>query len=212
MFKKSLSIYCLILLCTTSIAYTKEQSQKQSVSSTKKTTQTHSAHNKITEQTKKKNISSQTAIEKQPANQDKEISNEEKVEKVEKVEMRPPYQTDVEVTGTYYLAKNHIIRDVYITTPINNKFYFKVFAAQTPVQGAMSVQYYNEIDGVATFNKHGVGVFTSKTGNCDLLFFFKPPILAIQQEKDCGMSPDFDIIAGGIYTQTENFNPITQKK
>ena len=205
MLKKLLSM-CCIILCTIPVAYSKEQAQEKPPSS-KNITQS-----KPKEMTAKQ--VNKTAVvdasKEQQVDQDKK--NTEPKEKEEKIDMRPPYQTDAEVTGTYYLAKNHLIRDVYITTPINNKFYFKVFAAQMPVQGAMSVQYYNEIDGVAAFNKHGVGVFTSNTGNCDLLFFFKPPRLVIQQEKDCGMSPDFDIMAGGIYTQTENFNPITKKK
>lgn len=201
MFKKLLSI-CCIILCSVTVAHGKEQPQKQSSTPNKKAILSETAHKTKTA------IDSKETQKEQIANQDNEYTEE----KEEKIDMRPPYQTDMEITGTYYLAKRHLIRDVYITSPINNKFYFKVFAAQTPVKGAMSVQYYNEIDGVATFNKHGVGVFVSPQGNCELLFFFKPPRLVIQQEKDCGMSPDFDIIAGGVYTQTENFIPITQKK
>lgn len=207
MFKKILSIGCIIF-CITAIAQAKEQTESHS-SHTKKAIQTKSAQPN-TKQPKKIAADQKIIAEKKSIDQSEESVNEK--DKEEKIDMHPPYQIDAEITGSYYLAKKHIIRDVFITTPINNKFYFKVFTAQTPVQGAMSVQYYNEIDGVATFNKHGVGVFISPRGNCELLFFFKLPKLVIQQEKDCGMSPDFDIIAGGIYTQIENFNPITQKK
>lgn len=117
----------------------------------------------------------------------------------------PPYTTDTTITGQYYYAYEHFIKDIYITTPINGKFYFKIFSAQTPTHAAMTVQYYNEVDGVATFNPQGVGVYSSPHKNCNLYFFFKPPKLVIEQEKTCGMPAEFGIEARGVYTQLEFF-------
>lgn len=119
--------------------------------------------------------------------------------------LQPPFITDQTVTGEYYFAYEHLIRDAYITTPINGKFYFKIFAGQTPTHGAMTVQYFNEVDGVATFDAKGVGVYHSPHKNCDLYFFFKPPKLVIEQEKNCGMPPEFGMEARGTYTQLELF-------
>lgn len=119
--------------------------------------------------------------------------------------IKPPFTTDVSITGKYYFADKNLIRDAYITTPINGKFYFKIFAAQTPTHAAFTVQYYNSVDGVATFNEQGIGVFSSPYKNCNLHFFFKPPTLLIEQDKNCGMPADFGLEARGIYTQLEEF-------
>lgn len=119
--------------------------------------------------------------------------------------MTAPFVTNASITGDYYFAHENFIRDVYVTTPLNGKFYFRVFVAQTPIKNGMTIQYYNDVDGVATFTTKGMGVYRSPFKNCNLYFFFKPPRLIIQQEHDCGMSSDLGFEPRGSYKQIESF-------
>ncbi len=119
--------------------------------------------------------------------------------------MTAPFVTNASITGDYYFAHENFIRDVYVTTPINGKFYFRVFVAQTPIKNGMTIQYYNDVDGVASFTSKGMGVYHSPFKNCNLYFFFKPPRLIIQQEHDCGMSSDLGFEPRGSYKQIESF-------
>lgn len=113
--------------------------------------------------------------------------------------------TNQSIAGQYYFSHERYIRDAYITTPINGKFYFHFFIAQTPSYGAMVVQYYNEIDGVASFDKNGVAHFTSPYKNCQLTFLFQSVNLLVDQAGSCGMSADIGMEIRGIYTQLEAF-------
>lgn len=138
-------------------------------------------------------------------NQETTQTEPNKPEQEPEEELTPPFITNASITGSYYYAYENYIRDVYVTTPVNGKFYFKVFVAQTPIEKGLTVQYYNDIDGVATFNTKGVGVYHSPLKNCNLYFFFKPPRLMIEQEHDCGMSVEFGFEPRGNYKQIESF-------
>lgn len=113
--------------------------------------------------------------------------------------------TNQAITGRYYYTHEKTIKDVYITTPINGKFYFRFFMAQTPNYGKMVVQYYNEIDGVATFDQQGVAHYQSPFKNCELSFLFRSVNLLVDQRGDCGMSAELGMEARGIYNQLEAF-------
>lgn len=114
------------------------------------------------------------------------------------------YLTDKVITGEYYLAKDYHIRDIYVTTPVNGSFYFKIFIAQVPTKAKMTVQFYNEIEGVATFNKD-IAYWLSPQRNCLLSFFFSTPKLVVEQRGSCEMSSEFGFEASGVYTQLEPF-------
>lgn len=142
--------------------------------------------------------------ETQPA-KDKALSDKETKPEQPEEAMTAPFVTNASITGEYYFAHENFIRDVYVTTPINGKFYFKVFAGQTPVKEGMTIQYYNDVDGVATFTSKGMGVYKSPFNNCNLYFFFKPPRLVIEQEQDCGMAAELGLEPRGSYKQIEKF-------
>lgn len=164
------------------------------------------AHATETKQEKKAPITKQNKQIKPKAPAKKNQPTEEAKPADEPEEaMTPPFVTNASITGDYYFAHENFIRDVYITTPINGKFYFRVFAAQTPIKNGMTIQYYNDVDGVATFTQKGMGVFRSPHGNCNLYFFFKPPKLIIQQELDCGMASELGLEPRGGYKQIESF-------
>lgn len=113
--------------------------------------------------------------------------------------------TNQAITGRYYYSHEKSIKDVYITTPINGKFYFRFFMGQTPSYGKMVVQYYNEIDGVATFDQEGVAHYQSPYRNCELRFLFRSIHLLVDQRGDCGMSAELGMEARGTYNQLEAF-------